>query len=102
MSRHKSYCTIKVLDHGPAEFGDHFRIEVRSSYSDEWLDDFKRQVFSVDRRWDEDERAWYVTGEYTEDLEMLAIEHFEHASLVEGDFTTDLKTGEVRQQASLF
>ena len=74
---------------------------LKSSYSEALIERLKKGIPPEARAWNEAERRWYVRADYGPSLLQLAA-HFRVATLIEGAATTDLHTGQRREQLDLF
>jgi hypothetical protein len=88
------WCLIEIIQGQP-------RLRLTSSYDPLFVEALKRAVPPADREWHERAQCWWVEPRHLTQLERLA-KTFRVAERQEGSYTTDLHTGEVREQLDLF
>lgn len=81
--------------------GTPFAYSFRFSFDPIIVELLKRHVPWQERAWDADATCWYTTAAHLDTLRRLALT-CKDATLVEGNRTTDLHTGNTRTQLDLF
>ena len=97
-----THCTITVLQEPLTVEGESFDVKIESTFSKEWLAEFKSITYRDDRYWSEGARCWYVKLGLFPLACKLAEKYFDLAEVIEGDTTTNLKTRQAVEQGRLF
>lgn len=95
-----SFCEVRVLDDAPD--GSEKRVEIRSSFNEDFIKSLKEDVPFSERRYDPELKRWYTTEKWLDHVIHLAKTNYDDCRLVEPHKWTDLNTGREVIQNKLF
>lgn len=98
----KKSFSITLHGSGP-ELHKSLSLELRWSFDEEWLEFFKAKIPYRERWFDDSSKIWWVDPKHLEKFKKhMPSSSFDYVVLIDGNATTDLKTGQVIIQESLF
>lgn len=103
--RHKTnepYADFIIRERGPAGYGN-LTVEVDSTYNEDFVSELKKKLpHRLGRAWEPELKRWFVDPLYLKGACEIAIKHFRHVYVTEGETITDIVNGSSWEQSGLF